>query len=101
MGEKMGIVSSLVGMGKDMGDLPEAWICSVLVGMNCVESEEGRREAVVDASVGVVYSEGVYFEEGMRTSGMGSAEDMVELIILNVQWGCILCDFFSLSLRNG
>lgn len=84
MGEKIGIVSSLVGIGKDIGDLPQAWICSVLVGMNCVESEEGRREAVVDASVGVVYSEGVYFEEEMRTSGIGSDFEAVEVVMSEI-----------------
>lgn len=46
--------------------------------------EEGRRDAVVEAMavVVVVYSDGVYLDESIRRSGMGSTEDVVGLIIL-------------------
>lgn len=50
--------------------------------MKGAEAEDGRSDAVVEARVSVVvYSEGVYFEESRRRSGMGSTEDVVDVII--------------------
>jgi len=72
----MGVSSCLGGMGKLRGDLPAAWICREEVG---VKGEGvGRRVAVVEAVVvraeDVVYSEGVYFEDGIERRGKPSVE---------------------------
>jgi hypothetical protein len=99
VGEKIGIVRSFGGSGKEMGDLPGDWICRTL-GMNGVGEDDGRRDAVVDATA--VYSEGVYFEESIWR-GIGSVKNAVELIILKVGLGAyctIPCALYSVKQCN-
>ena len=81
----MGIARCFGGSGRDMGDLPGDWIWRVLVAVKFVPLVAGRRDAVVEARVGeVVCSEGVYFEKERRRRGIGSTQEVVELIILLV-----------------
>jgi len=46
--------------------LPVVWICRVEVGAKLVAGLEGRRDAVVEARVGVVEVEGGYLAESRR-----------------------------------